>query len=285
VSKYASLPATDAATSTPVASTTTPNFLEAATRGKNSKPKSKSKPSAKKVEAAARFFSGYPEQYEQGYRYIYFRSRHRKSYKAVREQLHTLKLKNWRVLDIHYPAPMAVALLVHREYATELLDTLAKAKVTPLEAFDPRDPKLLEDPRLVSLTEAERVEKAIHVHQGRLLRGLQYLYQHKGRRPISIAVATDFFHKDWISDAQLREFKSTGSFSIDGVIPGDSGSGSGSGFGDSGSGSDGSSGGSGSPGVGGVFETDYENTAMTDATDGTLVSASLPGGDKPEISQ
>ncbi|KAG1121551.1 hypothetical protein G6F42_012320 [Rhizopus arrhizus] len=273
VSKYASLPPTS---SKPASTSPAPptSFADAAKKAPKSKPKSKSKPSAKKVEAAVRFFSDYPEEYVQGYRYLYFRSRHRKSFKEVREQLHTLKIQNWRVLDIHYPAPMAVALLVHHEYAKELLDTLGKAGVTPLADFDPRDPNILEDPRLVSLTEAERVDKVIEVHQGRLLRGLKYLYQHAGRRPISIAVATDFFHKEWISDAQLHEFRSTGTFTI-GVSDG-SGSGS-AGF--SGSGSPGSP---GSPGSGGVFET--ENVDMPDA-DTTVASVSLPGGDKPEISQ
>jgi len=282
VSKYASLPATSAAKSaalTPSVAVKT-SFLDAAKRAPKTKTKSKSKPSAKKVEAAVRFFSDYPEEYVQGYRYLYFRSRHRKSFKEVREQLHTLKIQNWRVLDIHYPAPMAVALLVHHEYAKELLDTLGKAGVTPLADFDPRDPNILEDPRLVSLTEAERVDKVIEVHQGRLLRGLKYLYQHAGRRPISIAVATDFFHKEWISDAQLHEFKSTGTF----TIGASDGSGS---FGSSGSGASGASGASGSgsagsPGSGGVFET--ENVDMPDA-DTTIASVSLPGGDKPEISQ
>ena len=276
VSKYAPLPATSATKSTALTSSVAAktSFLDAAKRAPKTKTKSKSKPSAKKVEAAVRFFSDYPEEYVQGYRYLYFRSRHRKSFKEVREQLHTLKIQNWRVLDIHYPAPMAVALLVHHEYAKELLDTLGKAGVTPLADFDPRDPNILEDPRLVSLTEAERVDKVIEVHQGRLLRGLKYLYQHAGRRPISIAVATDFFHKEWISDAQLHEFRSTGTFTI-GVSDG-SGSGS-AGF--SGSGSPGSP---GSPGSGGVFET--ENVDMPDA-DTTVASVSLPGGDKPEISQ
>lgn len=278
VSKYASLPATSAAKSTALTSSVAvkTSFLDAAKRAPKTKTKSKSKPSAKKVEAAVRFFSDYPEEYVQGYRYLYFRSRHRKSFKEVREQLHTLKIQNWRVLDIHYPAPMAVALLVHHEYAKELLDTLGKAGVTPLADFDPRDPNILEDPRLVSLTEAERVDKVIEVHQGRLLRGLKYLYQHAGRRPISIAVATDFFHKEWISDAQLHEFKSTGTFTIGVSGSGASGSGASGASGASGSGSP------GSPGSGGVFET--ENVDMPDA-DTTVASVSLPGGDKPEISQ
>ncbi|EPB86021.1 hypothetical protein HMPREF1544_07181 [Mucor circinelloides 1006PhL] len=249
VSKYASLPPTS---SKPASTSPAPptSFADAAKKAPKSKPKSKSKPSAKKVEAAVRFFSDYPEEYVQGYRYLYFRSRHRKFFKE-------------RVLDVHYPTPMAVALLVHHEYAKELLDTLGKAGVTPLADFDPRDPNILEDPRLVSLTEAERVDKVIEVHQGRLLRGLKYLYQHAGRRPVSIAVATDFFHKEWISAAQLHEFKSTGTFTI-GVSDG-SGSGA-AGF--SGSGSP------GSPGSGGVFETD--NVDMPDA-DTTVASVSLPG--------
>jgi hypothetical protein len=102
------------------------------------------------------------------------------------------------------------------------------------------------------------------------------LYQHAGRRPISIAVATDFFHKEWISDAQLREFKSTGTFTI-GASDGSGSSGSSGSLGASGSGS------GGSPGSGGVFET--ENVDMPDADNTTFASVSLPGGDKPEISQ
>ena len=102
------------------------------------------------------------------------------------------------------------------------------------------------------------------------------MYQHAGRRPISIAVATDFFHKEWISDAQLHEFKSTGTFTIGVSGSGVSGSGASGASGASGSGSP------GSPGSGGVFET--ENVDMPDA-DTTVASVSLPGGDKPEISQ
>ena len=145
----------------------------------------------------------------QGYQYVYLPSRHKDSYRNLRSKLTMLKVNNWRVLDIHFPAACVVALLVHNDYVSELTAVFAKAGVMPLVDFNPLDPKHLDDPRLSSLSASDAAGKACLVHQGRLLCTLQYI-----RSPACNAVAADFCARGWIADEQLHEFRKTSSFAV-----------------------------------------------------------------------
>jgi NADH/NAD ratio-sensing transcriptional regulator Rex len=55
----------------------------------------------------------------------------------LRGNVRKLKIANFRVLDVSYPAQKVVALLVHQEYAKELLERFEAAGVKPIENFDP----------------------------------------------------------------------------------------------------------------------------------------------------
>ncbi|KAG0924449.1 hypothetical protein G6F57_020505 [Rhizopus arrhizus] len=82
------------------------------------------------------------------YEYVYLPSRYREPISSLRSKLHKLKINNARVLDVHYPDRQVVALLVHTEYTADLLAAFAKAKVEPIEGFNPLNPDLLRDPTL-----------------------------------------------------------------------------------------------------------------------------------------
>ncbi|KAI8326659.1 hypothetical protein EDC96DRAFT_453909, partial [Choanephora cucurbitarum] len=162
---------------------------------KKAKPKRTKAPLPRQIAAASRQFTALPEDYVQGYQYVYLPSRHKDSYKNLRSKLTMLKVNNWRVLDIHFPAARVVALLVHNDYVSELTAVFAKAGVKPILDFDPLDPKHLDDPRVSSLSASDTADKARLVHQGRLLRALKYI-----RSPACNAVAADFCARGWITD-------------------------------------------------------------------------------------
>ncbi|KAI9477918.1 MAG: hypothetical protein EXX96DRAFT_459652, partial [Benjaminiella poitrasii] len=170
--------------------TTTTSSSAAKKNGKRSR-----KPFPRQVASAARQFTAAPEDSDPGFQYLYLPSRHKETLPRLRAKLAVLKINNWRVLDIHFPARHVVALLVHNDYASDLRALFAAAGITPLSDFDPLDPKHLDDPRLVSLTTDELVQKALSVHQGRLQRALKFIRS----IPIRHAVAADFCARAWIS--------------------------------------------------------------------------------------
>ncbi|KAI9480248.1 MAG: hypothetical protein EXX96DRAFT_537536, partial [Benjaminiella poitrasii] len=185
--------------------TTTTSSSAAKKNGKRSR-----KPFPRQVASAARQFTAAPEDSDPGFQYLYLPSRHKETLPRLRAKLAVLKINNWRVLDIHFPARHVVALLVHNDYASDLRALFAVAGITPLSDFDPLDPKHLDDPRLVSLTTDELVQKALSVHQGRLQRALKFIRS----IPIRHAVAADFCARAWISEDQLREIRKSGSFTV-----------------------------------------------------------------------
>ncbi|KAG1611893.1 hypothetical protein G6F44_013444 [Rhizopus delemar] len=79
---------------------------------------------------------------------------------SLRSKLHKLKINNARVLDVHYPDRQVVALLVHTEYTADLLAAFAKAKVEPIQGFNPWNPDLLRDPKYANLPESDRAAKS-----------------------------------------------------------------------------------------------------------------------------
>ncbi|KAG0812738.1 hypothetical protein G6F19_013288 [Rhizopus arrhizus] len=142
-----------AVASTSLASSTKPlSFAAVATKGKDAPaPKSKApsrrrKTTARQMEAIHRRFV--PVAAHHDYEYVYLPSRYREPISSLRSKLHKLKINNARVLDVHYPDRQVVALLVHTEYTADLLAAFAKAKVEPIEGFNPLNPDLLRDPTL-----------------------------------------------------------------------------------------------------------------------------------------
>ncbi|KAG0847098.1 hypothetical protein G6F17_012837 [Rhizopus arrhizus] len=191
--------------STSLTSSTEPlSFAAVATKGKDAPvPKSKApsrrrKTTARQMEAIHRRFV--PVAAHHDYEYVYLPSRYREPISSLRSKLHKLKINNARVLDVHYPDRQVVALLVHTEYTADLLAAFAKAKVEPIEGFNPLNPDLLRDPKYADLSESDRAAKCTEVHQARLVRALQHI-----RESVRPAVARSFFVKNWITLDQYKE--------------------------------------------------------------------------------
>ncbi|KAG0890396.1 hypothetical protein G6F34_012570 [Rhizopus arrhizus] len=191
--------------STSLTSSTKPlSFAAVATKGKDAPaPKSKApsrrrKTTARQMEAIHRRFV--PVAAHHDYEYVYLPSRYREPISSLRSKLHKLKINNARVLDVHYPDRQVVALLVHTEYTADLLAAFAKAKVEPIEGFNPLNPDLLRDPKYADLSESDRAAKCTEVHQARLVRALQHI-----RESVRPAVARSFFVKNWITLDQYKE--------------------------------------------------------------------------------
>ncbi|KAG1183956.1 hypothetical protein G6F36_008056 [Rhizopus arrhizus] len=197
-SKYATPNASLTSTSQPL------SFAAVATKGKDAPaPKSKAparrrKTTARQMEAIHRRFV--PVAAHHDYEYVYLPSRYREPISSLRSKLHKLKINNARVLDVHYPDRQVVALLVHTEYTADLLAAFAKAKVEPIQGFNPLNPDLLRDPKFASLPESDRAAKCTEVHQARLVRALKHI-----RESVRPAVARSFFVKDWITLDQYKE--------------------------------------------------------------------------------
>ncbi|KAG1395825.1 hypothetical protein G6F58_011861 [Rhizopus delemar] len=197
-SKYATPNASLTSTSQPL------SFAAVATKGKDAPaPKSKAparrrKTTARQMEAIHRRFV--PVAAHHDYEYVYLPSRYREPISSLRSKLHKLKINNARVLDVHYPDRQVVALLVHTEYTADLLAAFAKAKVEPIQGFNPLNPDLLRDPKYANLSESDRAAKCTEVHQARLVRALKHI-----RESVRPAVARSFFVKDWITLDQYKE--------------------------------------------------------------------------------
>lgn len=186
--------------------TAPPGFLEAAKKGAKATPqKNTSRPrkpqslSPKKQAALARNF--FPPSATQGFQYIYLTNRTKVSSKVLRAQLHGLGLPKGRILDIHYPDRFVVAILVHNDFASTAIEILAKNTIRPLAEFDPTDPARIRDPKFDHLTVEERQQKALDLHQNRLLLGISRI-----REPVRLAVIRHFTSQNWVTKAQVDTF-------------------------------------------------------------------------------
>lgn len=110
-----------------------------------------------------------------------------------------LKIDNARVLDVHYPDNHVVALLIHNDYANNLVALFDKAGVKPIDDFDPLDARRLRNPLFANLDQQARQAKCTEIHQTRLLRSLAFI-----RESIRPAIARDFLRKTWITDDQYK---------------------------------------------------------------------------------
>ncbi|KAI8881117.1 hypothetical protein K501DRAFT_165974, partial [Backusella circina FSU 941] len=147
--------------------------------------------------AAARVFA--EPTGESGFTTVYLPCRRRMRISELRGNLRKLKITNHRVLDVSYPANKVVALLVHKEYAKELLERFDAAGVKPIENFDPLDDKVLKDPKWTEKTDLERREQATKLHRVRCLVALDHI-----RIPARYAVARHFVHLGWIEGETLQ---------------------------------------------------------------------------------
>jgi hypothetical protein len=150
--------------------------------------------------AAARVFmepSG-----ESGFTSVYLPCRRRMPISELRGNLRKLKIANFRVLDVSYPAQKVVALLVHQEYAKELMERFETAGVKAIDGFDPLDPKVLSDPNWVDKSEDERAVQVQQIHRVRCLVALDHI-----RIPAKYAVARHFVRLGWVESETLQRMQ------------------------------------------------------------------------------
>jgi hypothetical protein len=150
--------------------------------------------------AAARVFmepSG-----ESGFTSVNLPCRRRMPISELRGNLRKLKIANFRVFDVSYPAQKVVALLVHQEYAKELFEKFETAGVKPIENFDPLDGKVISDPKWVDKTEAERADLAHTIYRVRCLVALIWF-----RVPVKYAVARYFVCLGWVEGETLQRMQ------------------------------------------------------------------------------
>jgi hypothetical protein len=150
--------------------------------------------------AAARVFM--ESSGESGFTSVYLPCRRRMPISELRGNLRKLKIANFRVLDVSYPASKVVALLVHQEYAKELMERFEAAGVKPLDGFDPLDGKVITDPKWADKTEVDRTEQAHMIHRVRCLVALDHI-----RVPVKYAVARHFVRLGWVENETLQRIQ------------------------------------------------------------------------------
>ncbi|KAG1000901.1 hypothetical protein G6F27_013382 [Rhizopus arrhizus] len=80
-----------------------------------------------------------------------------------------------RVLDICFPGPKVIGLLVHVQYKEEVISLLSTAKVPLVDGFDPLDPVNLADPELQHLSLADKANECAELQFTRCSRALSRL--------------------------------------------------------------------------------------------------------------
>ncbi|KAG0757346.1 hypothetical protein G6F16_012709 [Rhizopus arrhizus] len=118
------------------------------------------KPVTKKRKlAASRTFQPVDPSAPRGFEYLYL-NRNRKLTRAeVRRNLRLLGFDLSRLLDICFPGPKVIGLLVHVQYKEEVISLLSAAKIPLVDGFDPLDPVNLADPELQHLSLADKANE------------------------------------------------------------------------------------------------------------------------------
>ncbi|KAI9271568.1 hypothetical protein BDA99DRAFT_534058 [Phascolomyces articulosus] len=109
-----------------------------------------------------------------GFQYIYFPSKARMPVGRMRASLRQLGADNSRILDIQYPARQTIGLLVHNDFAKDLLETLKQVDILPVD-FDPLDPKFVHDPKYQDLPEAEKANIAHELQGQRAKKAIKFI--------------------------------------------------------------------------------------------------------------
>jgi hypothetical protein len=112
----------------------------------------------------------------------------------VRKKFGMLGLENWRILDVHRPTHRVVALLIHNEYASTVINKLDTAGIKHITDFNPRNPSHLRDIKYQDLSDTDKQTKMEQIHTSHLLTALDRM-----RPNVRPAVARDFINKKWIT--------------------------------------------------------------------------------------
>ncbi|KAG1389490.1 hypothetical protein G6F60_013326 [Rhizopus arrhizus] len=138
--------------------------------------RSVSKPVNKKRKlAAGRTFMPVDPSAPRGFEYLYLNRKRKLTRAEVRRNLRLLGLDLSRVLDICFPGPKVIGLLVHVQYKEEVISLLSTAKVPLVDGFDPLDPVNLADPELQHLSLADKANECAELQFTRCSRALSRL--------------------------------------------------------------------------------------------------------------
>ncbi|KAG1313192.1 hypothetical protein G6F62_014134 [Rhizopus arrhizus] len=132
-------------------------------------------PSKKRKLAASRAFQPIDPEAPRGFQYLYLNRNRKLTRSEIRRNLRLLGLDLSRVLDVCFPGPKAIGLLVHVQYVPEVISLLATAKVPLVDGFDPLDPVNLADPELQHLSLSAKADKCAELHYSRCCRALSRL--------------------------------------------------------------------------------------------------------------
>ncbi|KAI9287684.1 hypothetical protein BC943DRAFT_256912, partial [Umbelopsis sp. AD052] len=132
-----------------------------------------------------------------GYEYIYLPRNRRMKRSEARSSLRRLGLEPSRLLDITMPTRQIIGLLVHVQYAPNVLEVLANHGIKPVE-FVPTDPKHIADPKHDTLSASDQQLLANSIHANRMMRTLRYM-----RPEVATAVGRYFVDQKWLT---LTEF-------------------------------------------------------------------------------
>ncbi|KAG1484206.1 hypothetical protein G6F53_013381 [Rhizopus delemar] len=166
------------------------------------------KPVTKKRKlAASRTFQPVDPSAPRGFEYLYL-NRNRKLTRAeIRRNLRLLGLDLSRVLDICFPGPKVIGLLVHVLYKEEVVSLLSAAKVPLVDGFDPLDPVNLADPELQHLSLADKANECAELQFTRCSRALSRLGA--GRAHLVGPIGKYFSSKGWIDEDSLSQILSS----------------------------------------------------------------------------
>lgn len=194
----------------PLSANTAPTFAQQVQQAPK-KPKYKyapgqfrsNKPTTESLALAAKTFNDSQLEPTADYKYVYFPCNKRMKPSLIRYKLTLLGIDNLRILDAHCPDWKVIALLIHTNYETELMQKFATAHIHPV-IYDYMDPTHLRDQRLSSLTQEEKVQKLEQIFKNNLMRSLSFM-----RYPLSHSVAKFFHRKEILTTIELQSFFKT----------------------------------------------------------------------------
>lgn len=105
-----------------------------------------------------------------GYQFVYLPQSGRTPMNEIRRALSAHDINNARVMDIHFPARNVCGLLVHNDFAPELVSKLNKLGTETLPLFNPNSPDIISDPIHNGKTPEEKADLATKLQKNRAIR-------------------------------------------------------------------------------------------------------------------
>ncbi|KAG2191995.1 hypothetical protein INT47_006632 [Mucor saturninus] len=105
-----------------------------------------------------RLFS--PPTEPKGYKFLYLSQKGRVPTGEIRRSLSAIGIINSRIIDVHAPTQNTCGILVHHDYAPEVVEKFKQHGIKILEEFNPTDANTIRDPEHANKTITERTDIA-----------------------------------------------------------------------------------------------------------------------------